>query len=102
MAGVVTKKKRFSSVLTLSKKKTNQHQIFHLDPQRAGFMVNPNGIIVMVVRKCMNLTKYTLIRYEIHTLSVLGCMEFVAPWYKRIGGLYVGLYSFHIGSVVHL
>ena len=63
-AGVVTKKKGFSSVLTLSKKKTNQHQTLHLDPQRAGFMINPNGITVMVARNCL----YE--HSEIHTYRV--------------------------------
>ena len=63
VAGVVRKRKGLSSVLTLAKKKTNQHRPLHLDPQRAGFMVNLNGIIVMVVRNCMNIPKYTLIGY---------------------------------------
>ena len=36
MAGVVTEMKGFSPVLILSKKKTNQHQSPHLDPQRLG------------------------------------------------------------------
>ena len=43
------------------KEKTNQHQTLRLDPQRAGFIVNPNRICVMVVRNCMNIPKYTLI-----------------------------------------
>ena len=33
---VVTKRKGFSSVLIISKKKTNQHRTLHLDPQRLG------------------------------------------------------------------
>ena len=41
VAGVVTKRKGFSSVLTLSKKKQININI-HLDPQRAGLMVNPS------------------------------------------------------------
>ena len=41
VAGVVTKRKGFSSVLTLSKKKTNQHRTLHIYPQRAGFMTKP-------------------------------------------------------------
>ena len=36
MAGVVTKKKGFFSVLILSKKKTNQQRTPHLDPQWLG------------------------------------------------------------------
>ena len=39
MADVVTKRKGFSAVLTLSKKKTNQHRSLHLDPQQSGFIV---------------------------------------------------------------
>ena len=39
VAGVVTKSKGISSVLTLSKKK---NRTLHLEPQRAGFMVKPN------------------------------------------------------------
>ena len=62
MAGLVRKRKVFSSVLIFSKKK-NQHRTFHLDPQRACFMVNPNRINVMFVRNCMNIPKYTLIGY---------------------------------------
>ena len=50
VAGVVTKK-RFSSVLTLSKKKTNQHRTLYLDPQRSGFMVKPNIIIAIWLSK---------------------------------------------------
>ena len=42
-----------------SKKKTNQH----LDPLWVGFMVNPNGPFVMVVRNCTNIPKYT---YRVH------------------------------------
>ena len=38
VAGVVTKRKGFFSVLILSKKKTNQYRTLHLDPQLAGFM----------------------------------------------------------------
>ena len=63
VAGVVRKRKGFFSMLTLSKKKTNQHRTLHLAPQRSGFMVDPNGICVMVVRYCMNIPKYTLIGY---------------------------------------
>ena len=36
VAGVVKKRKRFTSVQTLSKKKTNQHRTFHLDPWGPG------------------------------------------------------------------
>ena len=43
VAGVVSKRKGFSSVLILSKKK-NHHRTLHLDPQTAGFMVKPNII----------------------------------------------------------
>ena len=42
VAGAMTKRKGFSSVLILSKKNTNQHRTLHLNPQRAGFMVKPN------------------------------------------------------------
>ena len=55
VAGVVIKRKEFFSVLTLSERKK-----IHLHPELAGFMVNPNGICVMVVRNCMNIPKYTL------------------------------------------
>ena len=56
VAVVVTKRKGFSSVLTFSKNK-NQINIPHLAHQRAGFMVNPNGISIMVVPNCMNIRK---------------------------------------------
>ena len=61
MAGVVTKKKGFSSVLILSKKKTtNQHRSLHLDPhvQRLGQSHYNKEIVVI---NCMNIPKYTLI-----------------------------------------
>ena len=38
---VVTKRKGFSSVLALSKKKTNQHRTLHLDSQRIGLWSIP-------------------------------------------------------------
>ena len=60
MAGVVTKRKGFFSVLILSKKKTNQHRTLHLDPQQLGQShYNKN----MVVINCMNIPKYTIIGY---------------------------------------
>ena len=59
VAGVVTKKKAFSSVLILSKKK-NQHQTLHLDPQRLGQSHNNKE---MVVINCRNIPKYTRIGY---------------------------------------
>ena len=46
------------------KEKTNQHRTRHLDPPRAGLMFKPNIINVMVVRNCMNISKYTLIGYK--------------------------------------
>ena len=58
VSGVVTKRRRFSSVLILSKKKTNQHNILHLDPQRLG---QSHYNREMVVINCMNIPKYTLI-----------------------------------------
>ena len=65
MAGVVTKKKGFSSVLILSKeKKTNQHWTLHLDPQRFG---QSHYNKEMVVINCMNIPKYTLIGYISHS-----------------------------------
>ena len=39
----------------------------YLDPQQAGFMVNPNGINVMAVRNYMSILKYTLIGYISHS-----------------------------------
>ena len=56
MAVVVTKRKRFSSVLTFSKKKTNRHRTLYLDPQRTVLW----SISVMVARNSMNIPKYTL------------------------------------------
>ena len=55
VAGVVTKRNGFSSVLTLSKKKTNQHRTLHLEPQRADFIVKYHIIKDTVVRNCMNI-----------------------------------------------
>ena len=57
MAGVVTKRKGFTSVLNLSKKKTNQHRTLHLDPQRLG---QSHYNKEMVVINCMTIPKYTL------------------------------------------
>ena len=54
MTGVVTERQGFSSLLALSKKKNKS---------TFGFMVNPNGIVVMVVQNCMNIPKYTLFGY---------------------------------------
>ena len=62
VAGVVTKRKGFSSVLILSKKKPNQHRILHLDPQRLG---QSHYNKEMVVINCMNIPKYTHISEHI-------------------------------------
>ena len=59
MAGVVTKRKGFSSVLILSKKK-NQHRTVHLHPQRLG---QSHYSKEMVVISCMKIPKYTLLGY---------------------------------------
>ena len=56
-------RKKLSDSIDPFKEKTNPDRTLLLDPQRAGFMVNPNGIFVMVVRNCMNIPKYTLIVY---------------------------------------
>ena len=63
MAGLVTKKKGFSSVLILSKKKTNQHRTLHLDPQRLGQSHYNKEMVVINSVNCMNIPKYTLIGY---------------------------------------
>ena len=60
VAGVVTKRKGFSSVSILSKKKTKQHWTLHLDLQRLGQSQSNKE---MVVINCMNIPKYTLIGY---------------------------------------
>ena len=57
VVGVVTKRKRFSSVSIISKKKTNQHRTLHLEPQRLG---QSHYNKEMVVNNCMNIPKYTL------------------------------------------
>ena len=57
VAGVVTKRKGFSSVFILSKKKTNQHRTLHLDPQR---VVEPNIVTGWWSENGMNIPKYTL------------------------------------------
>ena len=59
MAGVVTKRKGFSPVLILSKKK-KRHPTLDLDPQRLG---QSHYNKEMVVINCMNIPKYTLIGY---------------------------------------
>ena len=58
VAGVVTKKEGFSSVLILSKYQTNQHRTLHLNLQRLG---QSHYNKEMVVINCMNIPKYTLI-----------------------------------------
>ena len=60
VAGAVTKRNGFSTVLILSKKKTDQHWTLHLDPQRLGQNYYNKD---MVVINCMNIPKYTLIGY---------------------------------------
>ena len=67
MAGVVTKRKGFSSVLILLRKKTNQHRTLHLDPQLAGFMVKPN--IINAMHGCQKLYEHSelgLQNYWVH------------------------------------
>ena len=60
MAGVVTKRQGFSSVLIVSKKKTNQHRTLHLDPRRLG---QSHYNKKMVAIDLMNIAKYTIIGY---------------------------------------
>ena len=60
MASVVTKRKGFSSVLIVSKKKTNQHRNLHLDTHPLG---QSHYNKEMVVINCMNIPKYTHIGY---------------------------------------
>ena len=61
VAGVVTKRKGFSSVLIDPfKEKTNLHRTLNLDPQRLG---QSHYNKEMVVINCMNIQKYTLIGY---------------------------------------
>ena len=59
MAGVVTKRKGFSSVLIFLKK-TNQHRTRHLDAQPLGQSHYNKDVVVI---NCMNIPKYTLIGY---------------------------------------
>ena len=54
VAGVLTKRKGFSSMLILSKKQTNQHRTLHLDHQRLGQTHYGKD---MVVINCMNIPK---------------------------------------------
>ena len=61
MAGIVTKRKGFCSVLILSKKKKKKRTL-HLDPQRAGLMVK-SKIIRDDCQNCMTILKYTLTGY---------------------------------------
>ena len=66
MAGVVTKKKGFSSVLIHLKKKTNQHWTLHLNPQR----LRKNQFNEeMVVINCINIPKYTH-DYRVHRAQI--------------------------------
>ena len=74
VAGVVTQQEGiFLSVDPFKEK--NEHQTPLLNPQRASFMVKPNLINVMVVRNCMNISKYTLTGY----ISLLN-----GGWWKKI------------------
>ena len=60
VAGVVTKRRGFSSVLILSKKKTGQHRTLYQDPQRLGQSHYNED---MVVINYMDIPKYTLIKF---------------------------------------
>ena len=64
VAGVVTKRKGFSSAL-ISKKKINQHRNLHVDPQPAGF------IAILLRDGCQKLYEQS----EIHTYRVHICFK---------------------------